>query len=165
MTDQTFLFYDLETSGINPRQSRIMQFAGQRTTLDFKPVGEPFNFLIKLNDDVLPDPDAILITGITPQRTIAEGISESEFTEIFNTKISTPGTIFVGFNNLRFDDEFIRFINYRNYYDAYTWQWQDGRSRWDILDMVRMTRALRPDGIEWPFAPDGRPANRLEYLT
>jgi len=165
MTDQTFLFYDLETSGINPRQSRIMQFAGQRTTLDFKPVGEPFNFLIKLSDDVLPDPDAILITGISPQKTIAEGISESEFTEIFNTKISTPGTIFVGFNNLRFDDEFIRFINYRNYYDAYNWQWQDGRSRWDILDMVRMTRALRPDGIEWPFAPDGRPANRLEYLT
>lgn len=161
----SFFFYDLETSGVNPRSSRIMQFAGQRTDMDLKPMGEPVNVLIKLTEDVLPDPDAVLIHGTTPQRTVAEGISEAEFVKLFDEQIWKPGTIFTGFNNIRFDDEFMRFLFYRNFNDAYEWQWRDNSGRWDLLDVTRMTRALRPEGIEWPFAPDGKPSNRLELLT
>ncbi len=163
--DSTFYFYDLETSGFNPRDARIMQFAGQRTDMKLNPVGEPDNFLIKITEDVLPEPDAILVTGITPQQTVADGITESDFLKYFHDKISIPGTIFTGFNTVRFDDEFMRFVNYRNFYDPYEWQWQDGRSRWDILDLVRITRALRPNGIKWPFDSKGRPSNKLELLT
>lgn len=161
----SFYFYDLETSGINPRTSRIMQFAGQRTDMNLKPVAEPDNILIKLSPDILPEPDAVLITGITPQATQADGITEYEFLKYFTEQIATPETIFVGYNNVSFDDEFMRFTHYRNFYDAYEWSWRDDRSRWDILDVVRMTRALRPDGIEWPFSSDGKPANKLELLT
>lgn len=161
----TLYFYDLETSGFNAREARIMQFAGQRTDLTMKPIGEPDNFLIKMTNDILPEPDAILITGITPQQTIADGYTEAEFLKIFHERIVVPQTIFVGYNTVRFDDEFMRFLQYRNFYDAYEWQWQDGRSRWDMLDVVRMTRALRPEGIKWPFDAAGRPSNRLEYLT
>jgi exodeoxyribonuclease-1 len=161
----SFFFYDLETSGFSPRTARIMQFGGQRTDMNLKPIGEPVNLLIKLTPDTLPSPDAILVTGITPQKTIAEGLTEAEFLKYFYKEIVVPDTIFAGFNNVRFDDEFMRFILYRNFYDAYEWQWKDGCSRWDLLDVTRMTRALRPDGIHWPFAPDGKPANRLEYLT
>lgn len=161
----SFFFYDLETSGFDPRQARIMQFAGQRTDLDLKPVGDPVNCYIKITPDIVPDPDAVLITGITPQKTIADGYTEAEFLKIFHREVATPGTIMTGFNNIRFDDEFIRFLNYRNFYDAYEWHWESGRDRWDILDMVRMTRALKPDGIEWPYASDGKPSNRLELLT
>lgn len=158
-------FYDLETSGINPRTARVMQFAGQRVDMDLNPVGEPHNYFIRLSDDVLPEPDAVLITGITPQQTIAEGISEAEFLRIFQEEIAIPGTIFTGFNSVRFDDEFMRFLLYRNFYDPYEWQWKDNRSRWDLLDVVRMTRALRPEGIQWPVDIKGAPTNRLEYLT
>ncbi len=161
----SFFFYDLETSGLSPRSHRIMQFAGQRTDMDMRPVGEPVNILIKLTPEVLPDPDAVLVTGITPQRTIADGVNEAEFLKMFVEEVATPGTIFVGYNTVRFDDEFMRFLHYRNFYDAYEWQWKDDRSRWDLLDVVRMMRALRPDGIKWPFASDGRPTNRLELLT
>lgn len=165
MQPASFFFYDLETSGINSRDARIMQFAGVRTDLTLKPLGEPENVLIKLTPDVLPDPDAILITGITPQQTLAEGITEAEFLKHFTENIATPGTVFLGFNTVRFDDEFMRCLHYRNFYDAYEWQWQDGKSRWDLLDVVRMTRALRPDGIKWPFDVNGKPTNRLELLT
>ena len=161
----TFFFYDLETSGIDSRAARIMQFAGQRTDMNLKPIGEPENLFIKLTPDVLPDPDAILITGITPQNTMVEGLTEVEFLRYFTDEIATPGTIFLGFNTVRFDDEFMRCLHYRNFYDAYEWQWQDGKSRWDLLDVVRMTRALRPDGINWPFSADGKATNRLELLT
>jgi exodeoxyribonuclease-1 len=161
----SFFFYDLETTGVRSRECRIMQFAGQRTDMDLKAVGEPFNIMIKLAPDVLPDPEAVLLTGITPQMTIADGITEAEFLKIFEAEIATPDTIFVGYNTVRFDDEFMRCLHYRNFYDPYEWHWKDGRGRWDLLDLVRMTRALRPDGIEWPFTEEGVPTNRLELIT
>jgi exodeoxyribonuclease I len=162
---QSFFFYDLETSGFYPRSDRVMQFGGQRTNLDLEPIGEPQNILIKMAADTVPSPDAIMVTGITPQKTLSDGITEAEFVKLFLEEIATPDTIFVGFNNIRFDDEFMRFLLYRNYADAYEWQWKDGRSRWDLLDVVRMTRALRPEGIKWPVDSEGKPGNRLELLT
>ena len=161
----TFYFYDLETSGIDPRKDRIMQFGGQRTDMDLKPVGKPDNILVKISYYVLPEPDAVLIHGITPQKTKTEGISEAEFAKYLTTRVSTPDTIVVGFNNIRFDDEFIRYLLWRNFHDAYEWQWKNHCSRWDLLDAARMTRALRPAGIKWPFAPDGKPTVRLELLA
>lgn len=161
----TFFFYDLETSGLNPREDRIMQFAGQRTDMNLQPIGESFNLMVRLNDDTLPSPDAIMVTGISPQQTVADGYSEAEFAKILHTDVFTEGTIAVGFNNIRFDDEFIRALLWRNFCDPYEWSWKDGRSRWDMLDVVRMTRALRPDGIEWPVDSEGKATNRLELLT
>ncbi len=161
---QTFFFYDLETSGLNPRQDRIMQFAGQRTTLDLEPIGEPYNILVTLNDDTLPNPDALMVTGITPQQTQADGYTEAEFAKILTDEIFTPDTTVVGFNSIRFDDEFIRALFWRTFHDPYEWAWREGRSRWDLLDVVRMTRALRPTGIEWPVV-DGKEVNKLELIT
>ncbi len=162
---QTFFFYDLETSGLNPREDRIMQFAGQRTDMDLQPIGDPFNILVRLNDDTLPSPDALMVTGITPQKTVEEGYTEAEFADILLADVFTSDTIAVGFNNVRFDDEFMRYFFWRNFRDPYEWCWKDGRSRWDLLDVVRMTRALRPEGIEWPVDVEGKPTNRLELIT
>ncbi len=160
----TYFFYDLETSGFSARDDRIMQFAGQRTDTELRPIGEPVNVLVMLYDDILPSPDAIAITGITPQKTLAEGYHEKEFCEILMRDVFTPGTTVIGFNNVRFDDEFIRHTLWRNFYDPYEWSWADGRSRWDMLDVVRMTRALRPDGLQWPVDEAGRAVNKLELL-
>lgn len=159
---ESFFFYDLETSGLNPRTDRIMQFAGIRTDLDFHTIGEPINLLVQLSDDTLPSPDAIMVTGITPHQTRTDGITEREFARFFTEEVATPGTTIIGYNSVRFDDEFIRNALWRNFYEPYTWQWQDGRSRWDVLDVVRLTRALRPDGINWPVTSEGKPTNRLE---
>lgn len=160
----SFYFYDLETTSGSPRSGRIMQFAGQRTDENLKQIGEPDNILVKLADDVLPEPDAILVHGITPQKTLEEGLTEAEFVAYFQESIAIPGTIFVGFNNIRFDDEFMRRICYRTFYDPYQWHWQEDRSRWDILDPIRMMRALRPDGLKWPMV-DGKPSVKLELMA
>ena len=172
MEDKTFFFYDLETSGLDPKNDRIMQFAGIRTDLDFNQIGEPVNILVKLADDTLPSPGAINVTGITPQMTQMDGLSEPEFCKYVTEELFTPGTIEIGYNSIHFDDEHMRYTFYRNFYDPYEWQWKDGRSRWDMLDVVRMVRALRPQGINWPVSKvekDGeiieKPNNRLENLT
>ena len=160
-----FFFYDLETSGLSAREDRIMQFAGIRTDVDLQPVGEPYNLLVALSDDTLPSPDALMVTGISPQKTADEGYTEAQFAKILTEEVFIEDTIAVGFNNIRFDDEFIRHLLWRNFYDPYEWSWRDGRSRWDMLDVVRMTRALRPEGIEWPVDDEGRATNRLELIT
>ena len=161
----SFFFYDLETSGLNPKEDRVMQFAGQRTDENLKKIGKPFNLLIKFTEDILPDPQAILITRITPQQTVKKGLTEASFLAIFHDQIATPGTVFIGYNNISFDDEFIRYMNYRNFYDPYEWQWKDQRGRWDLLSVVRMARALRPDGIKWPKDSRGNSVNTLEELA
>ena len=165
MSAPTFFFYDLETSGLSSSDDRIMQFAGQRTNLNLEEIGEPVNLLVKLANDTLPSPSAILTTKITPQSTQQDGISEPELSKFLSEQVFTPETIILGFNSVRFDDKFIQHLFWRNFYDPYEWQWKDGRSRWDMLDVVRMTRALRPEGINWPVTEEGKPTNRLELIT
>lgn len=162
---ETLFFYDLETSGISASEAQIVQFAGQRTDTEFNLIGDPVNVLIKPLPDRLPAPDAVLVHGITPQKAMEEGLSEAEFLKFFHKEIVQDNTTFVGFNSIRFDDEFMRNINYRNFWDPYEWHWDNGNSRWDILDLTRMTRALRPEGIEWPFNEKGEPANKLELIA
>lgn len=142
-----------------------MQFAGIRTDMNLKQIGEPVNVLVKLGEDTLPSPQAIMVTKITPQSTLMDGFTEAEFCKYIMDEIFTPGTIAMGYNSVRFDDEFMRHTFWRNFYDPYEWQWKDNRSKWDLLDVVRMTRALRPEGINWPVTPEGKATNRLELIT
>lgn len=142
-----------------------MQFAGIRTDMDLNQIGNPVNILIKLSEDILPSPQAVMVTKITPQSTLMDGFTEAEFCKYIMDEIFTPGTIAIGYNSVRFDDEFMRYTFWRTFYDPYEWQWKDGRSKWDLLDVVRMTRALRPEGINWPVTEDGKATNRLELIT
>jgi len=161
----TFLFHDYETFGKSPSLDRPAQFAGIRTDMDFNIIGEPEVFYCQPADDYLPQPEAVMITGITPQLAKARGISEVEFAARIHALFTVPGTCVVGYNNVRFDDEVTRNIFYRNFYDPYAWSWQNGNSRWDLLDVMRACYALRPDGINWPENEEGFPSFRLELLT
>ena len=161
----TLYWHDYETSGIDPRFDRPMQFAGVRTDEDLNIIGEPLMIYCKPSGDYLPHPQAALVTGLTPQQAEKEGLNEAEFIKQIHDELAAPGTCGVGYNSLRFDDEFTRFTLFRNFYDAYAREWQSGNSRWDIIDMVRLTRALRPEGIHWPNREDGKPSFRLEDLT
>lgn len=165
MATQSLFWYDLETTGRDPARDRILQFAGQRTDLELKPVGPPVNLLCKPPRDVLPDPEAIALTGASVLTYEREGLSEFEFTGAILDAFEPNDTCILGYNSLRFDDEFLRNLFYRNLHDPYTREWQRGRSRWDLIDTVRLCRALRPEGINWPTDETGRPTNQLEKLS
>lgn len=162
---ETFYWYDLETTGTDPKWDRIVQFAGQRTDQDLNPIGEPLCFFVRLPDDVLPNPDAALVTGITPSKLTAEGISEFDALQRILKEFNEPGTCTLGYNSLRFDDEFIRYGLYRHLLDPYAREYRNGNTRWDLVDLVRAAGALRPEGIHWPINEAGQPVYRLEELT
>ncbi len=161
----SFFWHDYETFGVVPRRDRPAQFAGLRTDADLNEIGEPLTLYCQPASDTLPDPESCLLTGITPQVCTARGVPEYAFAAAIEAELAKPGTIGVGYNSIRFDDEVTRFLFWRNLIDPYAREWQNQCGRWDLLDVVRCAYALRPDGISWPTHDDGRPSFKLEHLT
>ena len=162
---ESFLFYDLETFGRDPRRTRVAQFAAVRTDSDLNVIEDPVSFFIRPADDLLPSPTATLITGITPQHALREGLGEAEAFARIAEEMSRPETCTLGWNSLRFDDEFVRHGLFRNFHDPYEREWRGGNCRWDMLDVMRLAHALRPDGIVWPLREDGATSFKLEHLA
>lgn len=165
MNQPTFFIYDYESFGISPASDRPAQFAGIRTDMDFNIIGEPVMFFCKQTPDYLPSPEAVMVTGITPQQCNAEGLSEPEFAARIHAEFSQPNTCIMGYNSIRYDDEMTRYTFFRNFFDPYEYSYKNGNSRWDLLDVVRACYALRPEGIEWAYNEDGVPNFKLENLT
>ena len=164
-TQATFFIHDYETFGIHPAYDRPSQFAGVRTDSNFNIIEEPLAIYCQPADDYLPNPEAVILTGITPQHAKKHGVNEAHFIKQIHEAFSQPATCIMGYNNIRFDDEVSRNLLYRNFYDPYSYSWRHGNSRWDLLDIVRACYALRPEGIIWPTNDEGLPSFKLEHLT
>lgn len=165
MSEFSFYWHDYETFGRVPRRDRPAQFAGVRTDADLNEIGDPMMVYCQPAPDFLPDPESCLLTGILPQICLEKGLPEHEFADHIEAQLAEPGTIGVGYNTIRFDDEVTRFLFWRNLIDPYAREWQNECGRWDLLDVVRCAYALRPEGIQWPRHEDGRPSFKLEHLT
>jgi exodeoxyribonuclease-1 len=161
----TFFWHDYETFGRVPRRDRPSQFAGVRTDAELNEIDAPVMHYCRPAPDFLPEPEACLLTGILPQTCLAQGLPEHAFAAAIEEQLAKPGTVGVGYNSIRFDDEVTRFLFWRNLIDPYEREYKNDCGRWDILDLLRVTWALRPDGIHWPTHEDGRPSFKLEDLT
>ena len=161
----TFYWHDYETFGVDPRADRPAQFAGLRTDAELNPVEPPLELYCRLSPDYLPHPEACALTGIGPATVARLGVRERDFITAIHAELARPETCTVGYNSLRFDDELTRCTLFRNLLDPYAREWQNGNSRWDLLDVMRLARAFRPEGMVWPDQEDGTPSFRLEHLT
>lgn len=162
---ESLLWFDYETFGLDPARDRPAQFAGLRTDPELNTLGDPVAFFCKPPRDYIPNPESCLITGISPLMALERGLCEHEFIARILAQYLEPATCGVGYNSIRFDDEVTRNTLYRNLYDPFAREWQFGNSRWDLLGVVRMARALRPEGINWPKDKEGRLTLRLDHLT
>ena len=164
MQAETFLWHDYETFGRDPARERPVQFAAIRTDSELNQLDELMIYC-RQTADYLPDPESCLVHGVLPQVANEKGLCEHDFATAIQQQMSQPATCVAGYNNIRFDDEFTRQLFFRNLYDPYSREWKNGNSRWDVIDVVRLTRALRPEGINWPSDDEGNPTNKLERLT
>jgi exodeoxyribonuclease I len=165
MAEFSFFWHDYETFGAVPRRDRPAQFAGQRTDAELRPIDAPVSMHCQPAPDFLPEPEACLLTGILPQHCLQRGVAEHAFAAAVEAELARPGTVGVGYNSIRFDDEVTRFLFWRNLIDPYAREWQNGCGRWDLLDVLRCAWALRPEGLHWPTHDDGRPSFKLEHFT
>ncbi len=143
----SFFWHDYETFGRVPRSDRPAQFAGVRTDEALDEIEPPVTLYCRPAPDTLPDPEACLLTGITPSVALERGVPEHAFAQTVLDALSKPGTVGLGYNSLRFDDEVTRFLFWRNLIDPYAREWQNACGRWDLLDVVRACYALRPQGL------------------
>ncbi len=162
----SFLFYDFETDGAEPTICRPFQFAAIRTDESLRIVEEEETVLwCRPSMDRLPAPEACLVTGITPQKAAAKGQTEAPFFNDIHRRFMESGTTSLGWNTLRFDDVVCRFGFWRNYLDPYEHSWRNGCRAWDLIDLTRAARALRPQGIQWSQHDNGNPSFKLEHLS
>jgi exodeoxyribonuclease-1 len=146
----SLLAYDYETTGTDPVRDRPVQFACLRLDMELNVIGTPNTLYCQPAPDHLPDPQACLLTGITPQRCQETGVPELQFVQAVQRELAAPGTIAFGYNSIAFDEEITRFMFWRNLIDPYAREWKDGCGRWDLLGLVRATYALRPETLDWP---------------
>ncbi|MFT3742563.1 MAG: exonuclease domain-containing protein [Gammaproteobacteria bacterium] len=159
---KTYLFYDIETTGINPCFDQILQFAAIRTDTELNEL-ERYSIDIKLNCDGVPDPDALLVHQI-PIHIQQQGHSEWEAIREIYRLVNTPGTQSGGYNTLQFDDEFLRFGFYRNLLPPYQHQWANQCGRFDLFPMTMLFFLYKNNCIQWPWLED-RVSLKLEHLS
>jgi len=159
---KTFLFYDVETSGLNPAFDQILTFACIRTDPGLNEIKRQ-TITIRLRKDIVPSPQAFLTHGLTFDE-LSCGINEYEAALKIHKILNTPDTISLGYNSLGFDDDFLRFLFYRNLLDPYTHQYANGCSRMDILPITVLFRIFQKDSLNWPHI-DGKPSLKLDLIS
>lgn len=159
---RTFLFYDLETSGLNKSFDQILQFAAVRTDVNLKEI-ERYSFYVKLRPDVIPSPLASVTHRISIEKTL-DGLNEYEAVQKIHKIFNTPGTVSIGYNTMGFDDEFLRFSFYRNLFEPYTHQFSNNCIRMDLFPLTIMYSIYKKDVIKWPVI-NGRNSLKLENLN
>ena len=162
MSKLTYLFYDIETTGLNPCFDQVLQFAAIRTDLELNEL-ERHEFIIKLNPDCIPSPYAT-ITHRIGIKEVATGQTELAAIRQIHALLNTPNTISLGYNTLGFDDEFLRFSFYRNLLPAYTHQYAQNCSRMDLYPIAILYYLYCPTVIQWPLIND-KISLKLENLS
>jgi exodeoxyribonuclease-1 len=160
---QTFLFYDIETSGLNPAFDQVLTFACIRTDLSLNEISRE-EIVVRLRNDIVPSPWAFL-THRLDANILDAGISEYRAALKIHGLLNTPQTISVGYNSLGFDDEFLRFLFYRNLLDPYSHQFANGCSRMDMLPVTLIYYLFCAQALSWPKLENGQPTMKLEHLT
>lgn len=160
---KTFLFYDVETSGLNPAFDQILTFACIRTDLSLKEISRE-TIIIKLRPDIIPSPQAF-ITHCLTQDDLKNGMTEYQAALKIHALVNTPGTLSLGYNSLGFDDDFLRFLFYRNLLDPYSHQYASQCGRMDLLPIVALYKIFCPGALSWPRLGDGSFSLKLELIS
>ena len=160
---KTYLFYDTETTGLNPAFDQVLTFAAIRTDTRLNEISRE-EIVVKLRPDVVPSPGAFLTHRLTPE-VLETGVSEYEAALKIHRLFNTPDTISCGYNSLGFDDEFLRFLFYRNLLDPYAHQFARGCSRMDMLPVTVIYRLFCQNVLSWPSLENGKGTLKLEFIS
>lgn len=161
----SFIIYDVETTGLAKRFDQIVQFAAVLTDSNLN-VKDEIEIGCRLMPHVIPSPEAMIVTGLRIEQLLDTSLSShyEMVVKVRRTLESWTPALFLGFNSLSFDEEFLRQAFYLCLYNPYLTNTQ-GNSRADVLSLCRMAAALSPDIIRTASSDNGRKIFRLKQLA
>jgi exodeoxyribonuclease-1 len=161
-----FVIYDVETTGLRKRFDQILQFAAIRTDEDLNIV-EEVELRGRLLPNIVPAPKALHITGARLEDiTNPDRPSHFELTcQIHDVLTRWSPATFLGFNSIKFDEEFLRQAFYLCLKQPIFVTNLLGNTRGDVLKLARAAAVLHPDVLSVPVGEDGRRIFRLEELA
>lgn len=161
----SFVFWDTETTGINSAFDQILQLAAIRTDDDLNEI-DRFEVRSRLLPYVLPSPGALRVTGLTIDDLLDEA-HPSHYEMVCRIQSAFGSwcpSVFIGYNSLRFDEEFLRQAFYQCLHAPYVTN-TGGSKRADALALVQTAALLHPNSIAVPLNEKGKPTFKLDRLA
>lgn len=160
-----YVIYDVETTGLRKGFDQILQFAAVHLDEELAVRGR-FEVRCRLMPHIAPSPGALHVTGVDVRDLLrTDQPSHYEMMRVIDGQLRQwRPAVFLGFNSIRFDEEFLRQALYQCLLYPYLTN-SGGCARADVLALARVVAALRPDVLTPHRDPDGRAVFRLADLA
>lgn len=159
-----FIFYDLETTGRTNSWDQIIQIGAILTNSSLEEI-DRFELRCKLSPGAIPYPTALLVNNTTVDVLERTNLTHYSFSKIISKKFREWGpSIFIGYNSISFDEEFLRNSFFKNLLDPYLTV-TNSNKRADLLNIVRATSIYYPDTLNTNINAKGNRVFKLDQIS
>ena len=159
-----FVFYDLETTGRNATWDQIIQVGAILLDKNFKEL-ERLEERCGLRPGLVPEPSALIVNNTSISKLSNVNLSHYQLIKkIQNTFKRWSPAIFIGYNTIGFDEEFLRKTFFKSLLEPYTTQF-NGNKRADVLGITRTSKFYYPDCLNVGMNEKGNQVFKLDTLT
>ncbi len=161
----SFIFFDTETTGLNAAFDQIVQFAAIKTDNELNET-DRFELRSRIDPNVVPDVQAMLANGLSIEALTDQNLSTHyQMIRDLNARlVSWSPAIFLGYNSIRFDEEFLRHALYRTLHSPYLTSLH-GNARNDVMSLALACSASGDNALRVPLKDSGDPSFRLHDLS
>ena len=158
------VFYDFETCSSNVSYGQIIQVAAVLLNDNFQEL-DRYEARCKLSPGVVPEAMALLVNKTTPKMLKETNLSHYQMIrELVGKFKDWKNSIFIGYNSINFDEEFLRRTLFKNLEYPYL-TITNGNERGDLFSLARACHLYYPDCIKTPISDKNNPIFKLEKLA
>lgn len=161
----SFIFFDTETTGLHAGFDQIVQFAAVRADNDLNET-DRFELRSRIDPNVVPDVQAMLANGLSIEALTDKHLSThyQMMRDLNKRLVSWSPAIFLGYNSIRFDEEFLRHALYRTLHPPYL-TGLHGNGRNDVISLALACSASGDNALRVPLKDSGDPGFRLHDIA
>jgi len=159
-----FVFYDFETCSSNVSYGQIIEAAAVLVNDSFQEL-DRYEGRCKLSPGIVPEAMALLVNKTTSKMLKETNLSHYQMIRQLVDKFKKwKNSIFIGYNSINFDEEFLRRTLWKNLEYPYLTN-TNGSERGDLFSLARACHLYYPDCIKTPISDKNNPVFKLEKLA